>query len=65
METLQRSKGMSAEIHKRVAQSEDTEKLLSVARKKYLPVSGPNYMYSNFSVLKPLNENVLRNDSTS
>lgn len=39
VETLQKSKGMSGEIEKRITQSEEAEKKLNVARKKYLPVS--------------------------
>ena len=38
VETLQKSKGMSGEIEKRIYQSEEAEKKLNVARKKYLPV---------------------------
>jgi dynein heavy chain len=37
--TLQQSKGMSEEISVRIAQAELTEKRLSQARQKYLPVS--------------------------
>ncbi|KAK3576323.1 hypothetical protein CHS0354_039732 [Potamilus streckersoni] len=39
VDTLQRSKGMAAEIHDRITQSEETEKKLSLARKRYLPVA--------------------------
>ncbi|KAK3092231.1 hypothetical protein FSP39_000084 [Pinctada imbricata] len=39
VDTLQQSKGKSEAIHKRVAQSEETEKKLSLARKRYLPVA--------------------------
>lgn len=39
VETLQRSKGMAAEIHGRIKESEETEKRLNIARKRYLPVS--------------------------
>lgn len=39
VETLQKSKVMAEEIYHRVSQSEETEKKLSVARKRYLPVS--------------------------
>ncbi|KAL5008122.1 hypothetical protein ScPMuIL_013703 [Solemya velum] len=39
VETLQKSKGMAEEIYHRVSQSEETEKKLSVARKRYLPVA--------------------------
>ena len=39
VETLQKSKGMSEEIHNRVSQSEEAEKKLNIARKRYLPVS--------------------------
>ncbi|CAH1791320.1 unnamed protein product [Owenia fusiformis] len=39
VQTLQRSKVMSGEIHKRVHQSEETEKKLNIARKRYLPVA--------------------------
>ncbi len=42
VETLQMSKGMSEEIHKRVEQSEETEKKLNLARQKYLPASTSN-----------------------
>ena len=40
MQTLQQSKAMSEEVHKRVAKSEVTEKQLNQARQRYLPVSG-------------------------
>lgn len=39
VDTLQQSKGKSSEITNRVAQSEETEKKLNLARKRYLPVS--------------------------
>ena len=39
VETLEKSKGMSEEIKKRVSHAEDTEKELNQARHKYLPVS--------------------------
>ncbi|XP_019625905.1 PREDICTED: LOW QUALITY PROTEIN: dynein heavy chain 6, axonemal-like [Branchiostoma belcheri] len=39
IETLQRSKKMSAEITQRVGQSEETEKNINQARQKYLPVA--------------------------
>ena len=39
METLQQSKGMAKEIYERIAQSEEAEKRLSLARKRFLPVS--------------------------
>ena len=39
VETLQQSKGKNQEIYTRVQQSEETEKSINVARKKYLPVS--------------------------
>ena len=38
VDTLQQSKGMAGEIYDRIKQSEDTEKRLNLARKKYLPV---------------------------
>ena len=38
VETLQKSKGMSGEIETRIYQSEEAEKKLNAARKKYLPV---------------------------
>ena len=38
VETLQQSKGMAKEIYERIAQSEDAEKRLSLARKRFLPV---------------------------
>ncbi|CAL1542606.1 unnamed protein product [Lymnaea stagnalis] len=37
--TLQQSKAKSQEIYKRVAESEETEKHLNLARKRYLPVA--------------------------
>ena len=43
VETLQKSKVMSAEMRVRVEQSEDAEKKLNLARKKYLPVSTEYY----------------------
>lgn len=43
VDTLQQSKGKSSEITKRVAQSEETEKKLNLARKRYLPVSLANH----------------------
>ena len=43
VETLQKSKVMSAEMRVRVEQSEDAEKKLNLARKKYLPVSTECY----------------------
>ena len=46
--TLQQSKVMSEEISVRIEQSELTEKHLSQARKKYLPVSALiNYSLEN------------------
>lgn len=39
VDTLQQSKGKSSEITNRVAQSEETEKKLNLARKRYLPVA--------------------------
>ena len=42
VQTLQQSKAMSEEVHKRVAKSEVTEKQLNQARQRYLPVSGNN-----------------------
>ena len=39
VKTLHQSKGMAAEIKKRVQLSEETEKQLNHARQKYLPVS--------------------------
>lgn len=39
VETLQKSKVMSEEIHSRVTKSEETERELNQARQKYLPVS--------------------------
>eukprot|EP00058_Branchiostoma_floridae_P021107 XP_002606597.1 hypothetical protein BRAFLDRAFT_120109 [Branchiostoma floridae] len=39
IETLQRSKQMSAEITQRVGESEETEKNINQARQKYLPVA--------------------------
>ena len=39
VETLQQSKGMAKEIYERIAQSEEAEKRLSLARKRFLPVS--------------------------
>lgn len=39
VQTLQQSKGIAAEIYERVKQSEETEKRLNLARKKYLPVA--------------------------
>lgn len=38
VETLQQSKGMAGEIYERVKQSEEMEKKLNQARKRYLPV---------------------------
>jgi hypothetical protein len=38
VETLQKSKGMAGEIYERVKQSEEMEKKLNLARKRYLPV---------------------------
>ncbi|CAG5136729.1 unnamed protein product, partial [Candidula unifasciata] len=39
VETLQQSKIMSQEIHNRVAESEQTEQSISLARQRYLPVA--------------------------
>ena len=39
VDTLDKSKKMSGEIEKRVVESEDTQKKIEQARKKYLPVS--------------------------
>ncbi|RUS88172.1 hypothetical protein EGW08_004069 [Elysia chlorotica] len=39
VETLKQSKSKSQEIYKRVVESEDTEKKLNIARKRYLPVA--------------------------
>ncbi|XP_053375273.1 dynein axonemal heavy chain 6-like isoform X4 [Mercenaria mercenaria] len=39
VETLQQSKGMAAEIYERIKQSEEMEKKLNLARKRYLPVA--------------------------
>ncbi|CAC5424056.1 DNAH [Mytilus coruscus] len=39
VDTLQKSKGMAEAMYKRIQKSEDTEKKLSVARQKYLPVA--------------------------
>ena len=39
MDTLEKSKVMSEEVQKRVEQSEETQKEIDLARKKYLPVS--------------------------
>ncbi|XP_041352994.1 dynein heavy chain 6, axonemal-like isoform X2 [Gigantopelta aegis] len=39
VDTLQKSKGMAEEIYHRVNQSEETEKKLNIARKRYLPVA--------------------------
>ena len=39
VETLKQSKGMAKEIYNRIAQSEEAEKRLSLARKRFLPVS--------------------------
>lgn len=38
VETLQQSKTMSQEIHNRVAESEQMEMSISLARQRYLPV---------------------------
>lgn len=38
VDTLQKSKGMAAEMYHRVSQSEETEQKLSQARQRYLPV---------------------------
>ena len=42
VDTLDKSKKMSGEIESRVGQSEDTQKNIELARKKYLPVSIAN-----------------------
>lgn len=39
VETLQQSKGKNQEIYSRVQQSEETEKSIDSARKKYMPES--------------------------
>ncbi|ESO83512.1 hypothetical protein LOTGIDRAFT_133247 [Lottia gigantea] len=39
VETLQKSKGIAGEIYSRVEQSEETEKKINIARKRYLPVA--------------------------
>lgn len=38
VDTLQQSKGKNQEIYTRVQQSEETERKIDAARKKYLPV---------------------------
>ena len=43
VDTLQKSKGMAEAMYKRISQSEDTEKKLSQARQRYLPVSRTLY----------------------
>ena len=48
VETLQASKGMSEEMYERVQNSQLTEKKLSSARKKYLPVSSNKRSPSSF-----------------
>ena len=50
VDTLQKSKGMAEAMYKRISQSEDTEKKLSLARQRYLPVSfkKPNYFVCFF-----------------
>ena len=55
--TLEQSKEKSQEIYKRVGESEETEKNLNLARKRYLPVSfichTNNY---SFEVMTPYHE---------
>ena len=49
VDTLDKSKKMSGEIEKRVIESEDTQKKIEQARKKYLPVS--TYLSCKFYIL--------------